>query len=57
MVGGVGGELKVIDFDNKSIIKNYNAHNKSIAGIEKIKINEKEEYIITYDINEIKLWK
>ena len=51
------GELKVIYFDNKSIIKNYNAHNKPIASIEKIKINEKEEYIITYNENEIKLWK
>ena len=49
--------MKVIDFDNKSIIKNYNAHNNFIGGIEKIKINEKEEYIITYNNNEIKLWK
>ena len=57
LVGNVKGELKVIDFDNKSIINNYNAHNKVIAGIEKIKINEKEEYIITYSLNEIKLWK
>ena len=57
LVGNIKGELKVIDFNNKSIINNYNAHNKPIAGIEKIKINEKEEYIITYDINEIKLWK
>ena len=57
LVGNTKGELKVIDFDNKSIIKNYNAHNKNIAGIEKIKINEKEENIITYNTNEIKLWK
>ena len=57
LVGNIKGELKVIDFDNKSIIKNYNAHNNFIGGIEKIKINEKEEYIITYNNNEIKLWK
>ena len=56
LVGNNKGELKVIDFDNKSIIKNYNAHNQ-VVGIEKVKINEKEEYIITYNANEIKLWK
>ena len=56
LVGNGIGELKVIDFDNKSIINNYNAHNV-VVGIEKIKINEKKEYIITYDFNEIKLWK
>ena len=56
LVGNSKGELGVIDFDNKSIIKNYNAYNQ-IAGIEKIKINENEEYIITYSSNEIKIWK
>ena len=56
LVGNNKGELKVIDFDNKSIIKNYNAHNQ-VVGIEKVKINEKEEYIITYNVNEIKFWK
>ena len=56
LVGNIKGELKVIDFDNKSIIQNYNAHNQ-VVGIEKVKINEKEEYIITYNTNEIKLWK
>jgi len=50
-------ELKIIDFDNKSIVKNYSAHNNVIYGIEKIKIPEKGEYIITYDNTEIKLWK
>ena len=57
LVGNDKGELKVIDFDNKSIIKNYNAHSIFTFGIKKIKINEKEEYIITYNNNEIKLWK
>ena len=56
LVGNNKGELKVIDFDNKSIIKNYNAHN-NVFCLEKIKINEKEENIITYNENEIKLWK
>ena len=41
----------------KSIIKNYKGHNKAIYGIEKIKVDGNKEYIITYDENEIKLWK
>ena len=57
LVGGNNKELKIIDFDNKSIVKNYLAHNNDILGIEKIKIPEKGEYIITYDGTEIKLWK
>jgi len=57
LVGGSNKELKIIDFDNKSIVKNYSAHNNYIYGIEKIKIPEKGEYIITYDDTEIKLWK
>ena len=58
LVGGYySGELKIIDFDNKSIVKNYSAHNNKIYGIEKIKIPEKGEYIITYNDTEIKLWK
>ena len=36
LVGNNKGELKVIDFDNKSIIQNYNAHNQ-VVGIEMIK--------------------
>ena len=56
LAGNKNGELKVIDFDNKSIIKKYKAHSKSVLGIEKIKINEKKEYFITYDLNKIKLW-
>ena len=57
LVGDNNKELKIIDFDNKSIVKNYSAHNNIIYGIEKIKIPEKGEYIITYDDTEIKLWK
>ena len=54
---GSNKELKIIDFDNKSIVKNYSANNNGILGIEKIRIPEKGEYIITYDNTEIKLWK
>ena len=57
LVGNTNKELKVIDFDNKSIIKNYKVHNEFVRGIEKIKTHEKKEYIITYDENEIKLWE
>ena len=57
LVGNTNKELKVIDLYNKAIIKNYQEHKKEIAGIEKIKTNEKEEFIITYDRNEIIIWK
>jgi len=57
LVGDSNKKLSVIDFDNKSIIKNYKGHNKAIYGIEKIKVDGNKEYIITYDENEIKLWK
>ena len=57
LVGNAHKELKVIDFDNKSIIKNYKVHNWPVVGIENIKTQEKKEYIITYDENEIKLWE
>ena len=57
LVGNDKKELKVIDFDNKSIIKNYKVHEGPVLGIEKIKTHEKKEYIITYDVNKIKLWE
>ena len=57
LVGNSIKELNVIDFDNKSIIKNYKEHNKAIYGIEKIKAIWNKEYIITYDENEVKLWE
>ena len=54
-------KLKIIDMENHSVIKEYSAHedgcNKyDIQGIEKIKIPEKGEFIITYS-NSIKIWK
>ena len=57
LVGNSIKELNVIDFDNKSIIKNYKEHNKAIYGIEKIKAIWNKEYIISYDENEVKLWE
>ena len=54
---GNNQDLTIIDFETKSIIKNFKWHNKSIYGIEKLKINDEEEIIISYDENEIILWK
>ena len=52
-------EIKVIDFDNKSIIKKYKDKNinKEIKGIEKINIPEIGELIISYSSEVIALWK
>ena len=63
-------KLKIIDMESYSVVKNYSAHyddkefNKiyggdfnKINGIEKIKIPEKGEYIITYSDFYIKIWK
>ena len=57
-------KLKIIDMENYSVIKEYSPHedgcNKSdyIQGIEKIKIPEKGEFIITYSNGGmIKIWK
>ena len=57
LIGNSNNELKVFDIDKKSFIKNYQGHNSPIIGIEKIKTSEKDEYIITYDYDEIKVWK
>ena len=51
-----GYNLAIIDMDKYSIVKEYTGHNSFIFGIEKIKIYEQDEYIITYDYNSIKLW-
>jgi len=51
-------EIKVIDFDDKKIIKKYkDISNEQILGIEKIKVPEKGELIISYTENIIALWK
>ena len=56
-------KLKIIDMENHSVVKEYSAHedgcNKyDIRGIEKIKIPEKGEFIITYSNGGmIKIWK
>ena len=59
LVGKNKGELKVIDFDNKSIVKNYQGHNdnNTVFGIEKFKTPKSGEFIITYNYNEIKVWQ
>ena len=56
LVGKFNGELDVIDFNNKSIVKKYQAHKNAVAGIEKFKTEYSQEFIITYDRNEIKLF-
>ena len=43
--------------ENFTIAKTYSERNNYIYGIEKIKIPEKGEFIISYDANSIKIWK
>ena len=55
---GDNKEIKIIDFDNKTTIKNYKSlSDASIMGIKKIKIPEKGELIISYTSNLITVWK
>ena len=49
--------INITDMDNFIVSKTYSGHNNTIFGIEKIKIPEKGEFIITYDSNSIKIWK
>ena len=57
LVGKIYGELDVIDFNNKSIVKKYQAHKDAVFGIEKFKTENSQEFIITYNYNEIKVWQ
>jgi len=57
LVGKYNGEIDVIDFNNKSIVKKYQAHKNAVAGIEKFKTEISQEFIITYNNNEIKVWQ
>ena len=56
-------ELKIIDMEKESIVPkssffaHFDGYEQDIKGIEKIKIPEKGEYIITYSYNCIKIWK
>ena len=51
-------EINVIDFDKKRSIKNYkDLYDENINGLEKIKIPDKGEFIISYSGNIITLWK
>ena len=56
---GDNKEIKVIDFDKKSVIKSYNKDfiDSNIQGIKKIIIPEKGEIIISYTNKKIILWK
>ena len=57
-LAGIGKEIKVINFDKRMCIKNYeNLGDKDIKGIKKIKIPEKGEFIISYSKRIITLWK
>ena len=56
-MGKKNGELDVIDFNNISIVKKYQAHENFVAGIEKFKTEYSQEFIITYNTNEIKVWQ
>ena len=56
LVGKIG-ELDVIDFNNKSITKKFQVHEDVVAGIEKFKTENSQEFIITYGLSEIKVWQ
>ena len=57
IIASCNENLKVIDIDSYSVVKEYSGHNNGIYGIEKIKIPEKGEYLISYDSQTIKIWK
>ena len=57
LVGNDEGEIKVIDLDSKSIIKKYICDDCDIYGLEKIKIEEKGQFVISYGGNYIEIWK
>ena len=57
IIASCNKSLKVIDIDSYSIVKEYSGHNNVIYGMEKIKIPEKGEYLISYDSQAIKIWK
>ena len=57
LVGKFNGELDVIDFNNKSIVKKYQAHKEYVIGIERFKTENSQEFIITFNYNEIKVWQ
>ena len=62
MIASNNSKLKIIDMENHSVVKEYSAHEDGcqkydIKGIEKIKIPEKGEFIISYADRFIKIWK
>ena len=62
MIASNNSELKIIDMDKESVVPkssfmpHYDGKKEGIKGIEKIKIPDKGEYIITYSENCIKIW-
>ena len=58
---GVNKEIKVIDFEKRNCIRNYDlqnfGQNNNILGIKKIKIPDKGEFIISYTNGVITFWK
>ena len=55
---GDNKEIKVVDFDKKKSIKSYkDIGDGSIQGLEKLKVLDKGEFIISYSWNNITLWK
>ena len=57
VIASNSSKLKIIDMDKFSVVKEYSAHYDDINGIEKIKIPEKGEFIITYSKHCIRIWK
>ena len=63
VIASNSSQLKIIDMEKYSVVKDYPAYeddgeNHEIIGIEKIKIPEKGEFIITYsDKGIIRIWK
>ena len=57
LVGYDNKGIQVIDFDHKKNIITYKSHKNFVYGIEKLKVNMSDIYIVSYDRNEIQLWK
>ena len=63
IIASNSSKLKIIDMEKYSVVKDYSVYEDDVEkydvnGIEKIKIPEKGEFIITYSYNGIfKIWK
>ena len=55
---GDNKEIKVIDFDKRKSIKSFkDIGDAGIEGLQKLKISDMGEFIISYSWNNITLWK